>query len=93
MCFKEMVKLRNVLPCHVCTLSVQHPENRCNVGVFQRVPSWEHLAADDGVKMVASAPEAPLSAKVRDTVDGVGCLSRGVCTVGLASLSRVGMVR
>ena len=75
MCFKEMVELRDVLPCHVYTLPVQHPENRCNVGVFQRVPGWEHLAADDGVEVVASAPETPFSAKVRGAVDGFGCLS------------------
>lgn len=77
--FEEAPELRGVRPRHVGALFVQDREGARDVAVVHRVPVGEHLAADDGVEVVASAPEGPFPAHVGGGVDRGGGLPGEVC--------------
>ena len=77
--FEEAVQLRHVLGRHAGALFVQRRERFGHVAVGQRVPVAEEVAADDGVDVVAAAPEDPFAAEVAGWVDGLEGLAVAVC--------------
>ena len=72
---EEGVEVRDVLRRHIGALRVQSREGDRDVGVGEAVEAGEQFAADDGVDVVAAAPEAPFPTEVGGAVDGVGGLT------------------